>query len=95
MASSWVTMDWALARPDEVPPPELLAEGDEPELTDVLLELLELQAASVAAVAITAPDASRPFHLCVIAFMPSIQPPTRGCVNGSFLLRYEATMAKP
>jgi hypothetical protein len=65
-------MDWALARPDEVPPPELLAEGDEPalepELTDVLLELLELQAASVTAAAIAPPDATRRFHLCVIAY---------------------------
>jgi hypothetical protein len=81
-----VTIAWALAVPDEPPLVEALlaeplAEEDEPalepELADVLLELLEPQAASVTAAAIAPPDASRRFHLCVIAFMPSIPPPTR------------------
>jgi len=76
VASSWVTIDWALARPPEAPLAELLAEEDElapePELVDVLLELLELQAASVTAAAIAPPEASRRFHLCVIALcLPS------------------------
>jgi hypothetical protein len=39
-------------------------------LAEVLLELLELQAASTAAAVIAAPGASQRFHLCVIAFGP-------------------------
>jgi len=94
-----VTIDWALERPDEVPPAELLAGADEPalelELVDVLLELLELQAASVTAAAIAPPDASRRFHLCVIAFMPSIAGVHTGSMNASFLLGYTRTVVKP
>jgi hypothetical protein len=39
-------------------------------LAEVLLEPLELQAASTAAAVIAAPGASQRFHLCVIAFGP-------------------------
>jgi hypothetical protein len=93
-----VTIAWASARPDEEPPAEPLAEEAEPALglepEVVLLELLELQAASVTAAAIAPPDASRRFHLCVIAyaFHPTVH---AGSVNASFLLGYSCTMAKP
>jgi hypothetical protein len=39
-------------------------------LLEVLLEPLELQAASTAVAVIAAPGASQRFHLCVIAFGP-------------------------
>jgi hypothetical protein len=70
VASSWLTICWAFARPAGAPPDaaaeELAATG---ELAVALLEL-ELQAASTAAAVIAAPGASQRFHLCVIAFGP-------------------------
>lgn len=86
VASSWVTIAWALATPAAdalVPEAGELAE----ELAEVvllalveleLLELLELQAASTAAAVIAAPGASQRFHLCVIAGDSSIPPLTSG-----------------
>ncbi|HTR95456.1 MAG TPA: hypothetical protein VMI73_27300 [Trebonia sp.] len=85
VASSWLTICWALASPASV---ELDAEADADELAagellvagalELEVVLLELQAASTAAAVTAAPGASQRFHLCVIAFGSSIPPITSG-----------------
>jgi hypothetical protein len=83
VASNWLTICCALARPasvvldddtEELAAGELLAGALELELE----VLLELQAASTAAAVIAAPGASSFFHLCVIALGSSIPPITSG-----------------
>jgi hypothetical protein len=102
VASSWVTIAWAVATPEvAVLAAELLAVGEL--LLGALLELeLELlQAASRATAVIAAPGAAHRFHLCVIAFDASISwlllpHPTNHdlCVTVRFLVRY-CRIAKP
>ena len=89
VASSWVTICCAFARPVSVvldAEADAGADADAGELAAgellvagaLVLELPELQAARTAAAVIAAPGASQRFHLCVIAFGSSIPPITSG-----------------
>ena len=102
VASSWVTIAWAVATPeDAVLAPEVLAVGELLLGALLELELALLQAASRATAVIAAPGAAHRFHLCVIAFDASISwlllpHPTNHdlCVTLRFLVRYWR-VAKP